>query len=102
MVKFGHAMNQGITLDDLSRWVLSVERRVLVMRALETPGAFSAADIAMKAGRSVQNISHAIHELEEKGLIECITPEKQTWKKYLLTPKGKDVLAELKSDGLIQ
>jgi DNA-binding MarR family transcriptional regulator len=88
-------------LDDLCRWVLSVERRVLVIRALETAGAFSAADIAIKSDRSVQNISHAIHELEEKELIECITPEKQTWKKYLLTPKGKAVLDEMKTAGLI-
>lgn len=72
------------------------------MKALETPGAFSAADIAIKSDRSVQNISHAIHELEDKGLLECITPEKQTWKKYLLTPKGKLVLEEMKAAGLIR
>lgn len=91
----------GCLLDDLTRWVLGVERRVLVMSALETPGAFSAADIAERCDRSVQNISHAIHELEEKGIIECLTPEKHTWKRYLLTERGRSILVELKDGGLI-
>jgi hypothetical protein len=29
------------------------------------------------------------------GLIECLTPEKITWKKYVLTDIGKDVLNKL-------
>ena len=91
----------GFPLDEVTRWVLGVERRVLVMKALETPGAFSAADIAEKCDRSVQNISHALHELEEKGLIECLTPEKHTWKRYLLTEKGRNILTELQDGGLI-
>lgn len=88
-------------MDDLTRWVLGVDRRVLVMRALDGNGAFSASDIAGRAGRSVQNISRAIHELEAKGLIECLTPEKHTWKRYLLTERGKAVIQELKASELI-
>ncbi|MBI0582786.1 MAG: MarR family transcriptional regulator [Methanomassiliicoccus sp.] len=88
-------------MEDLTRWVLGVDRRVAVMRALESSAAFSAADIAERSGRSVQNISRAIHELEGKGLIECLTPEKLTWKRYLLTDAGKAVLMDLKVRELI-
>ena len=34
-------------------------------------------------------------ELGGMGLIECLTPEKITWKKYVLTDIGKDVLNKL-------
>jgi DNA-binding MarR family transcriptional regulator len=96
------AMNaMGCLLEDLTRWVLSVDRRLLVMKALESPGAFNAADIAERSGRSVQNISRAIHELEEKGLIECITPDKHTWKRYLLTESGRETLSSMHENNII-
>jgi len=87
--------------EDLARWILSVDRRALVIRAIDTAGAFSAAEIAERSGRSVQNISRAIHELEDKGLIECLNPEKQTWKRFLLTDRGKAVLRELRQRSMI-
>ena len=88
-------------MDELTRWVLSVDRRTLAMRALETSSAFSASEIASRSGRSVQNISRALHELEERGLVECLTPEKPSWKRYLLTPRGRTVLEDLKASELI-
>jgi len=39
----------------------------------------------------LQNISNAMRELEEKGLIKCLTPEKHTWKKFIMTEKGTEV-----------
>jgi predicted transcriptional regulator len=83
--------------EDLTKWVLSVERRVMVLKAVDASGAFSAADVAERCGRSVQNMSRAIRELEVKGLIECLNPEKRTWKRYLLTDLGRTVYRDLKS-----
>ncbi len=54
-----------------------------------------ASDIAHETSRSTQNISRALKELADKDLIECLTPEKTTWKKYVLTGKGKAVLKKL-------
>jgi len=88
-------------MDDLTRWVLSVDRRVLVLQAMGGSGAVNASDLAERSGRSVQNVSRAIHELEGKGLVECLTPEKQTWKRYLLTEQGRAVLRDLKACELI-
>lgn len=82
--------------EEITKWVLSVERRVVVLNAIDATGAFSAADIAERCGRSVQNMSRAIRELEGKGLIECLNPEKRTWKRYLLTDMGRSVYRDLK------
>jgi DNA-binding MarR family transcriptional regulator len=59
-----------------------------------------ASEIAEKTGRSLQNISRAMRELEEHGLIECLTPEKHTWKRFILTGKGTHLFEKLKKNHL--
>jgi DNA-binding MarR family transcriptional regulator len=87
---------------DLVKWVLCVDRRVLVMREVHQNDVIKPSEIAERSGRSIQNISRAIHELEEHELIECLTPEKRTWKRYILTDKGKKVFEELRESKLIE
>jgi len=82
-------------VEEAVRWVLSVDRRLIVMEEARENDILRASDLAQKTGRSVQNISRAIHEMEEEGLIECITPDKGTWKRYLLTFEGRKVLESL-------
>ena len=89
-------------LDEQAKWVLSVDRRALVMREVYQNNVIKPSEIAGRSGRSVQNISRAIRELEEYGLIECLTPDKQTWKRYILTAKGKQVFEELLESDLIK
>ncbi len=89
-------------MKDLTQWILSIDRRLDVMRALEGVGPFSATEISQRTGRSIQNVSRAIHELEEKGLLKCLTPEKQTWKRYILTEKGKAALSDLRNEEIVQ
>ena len=88
-------------IDELTRWVLSVDRRVLVMKEIHENELIKASEIAGKTGRSLQNISRALRELEEHGLIECLTPEKHTWKRYILTEKGMQVFEKLRKNHLI-
>ena len=73
-------------------WVLGVDRRVVVLKMMHEKRMIQASDIADSTDRSLQNISYAMRELEEKGLIKCLTPEKHTWKKYILTEKGQKYL----------
>lgn len=82
-------------IDELVRWVISVDRRLVLMETMKGHTVVKASDIATESHRSTQNISHALHEFEEKGLIECLTPEKTTWKKFILTEMGKEVLEKL-------
>ncbi|MDP2841800.1 MAG: winged helix-turn-helix transcriptional regulator [Candidatus Methanoperedens sp.] len=88
-------------IDELTRWVLSVDRRVLVMKEIPENELIKASEISEKTGRSLQNISRAMRELEEHGLIECLTPEKHTWKRFILTDKGIQVFEKLRKNHLI-
>jgi len=90
-----------INIDDLSMWVLGVDRRGVVLKKMHEKRMIQAPDIAESTNRSLQNISYAMRELEEKGLIKCLTPEKHTWKKYILTEKGTEVFEKLKENNLL-
>jgi len=83
------------SIDELVNWVVSVDRRLILMDSMKKRSFVRASDIAHEASRSTQNISHALKELESKGLIHCLTPEKTTWKKYVLTDTGKQILEKL-------
>ncbi|MCX9014473.1 MAG: MarR family transcriptional regulator [Candidatus Methanoperedens sp.] len=88
-------------IDDLTKWIIAVDRRVLVMKTLHEHGLIKASEIAEQTGRSLQNISRALRELEEYGLIECLTPEKHTWKRYILTDNGLQVFEKLRKSHFI-
>jgi predicted transcriptional regulator len=77
------------------RWVLSVDRRLLALTFFKEKPIAMPSEVAEKNHRSVQNINRAFHELENRGLVENITPEKHSWNKYMLTDHGKDVLRRL-------
>ena len=83
------------SMDELVKWVISVDRRLVLMETMRGHTVVKASDIAHETSRSTQNISRALKELADKDLIECLTPEKTTWKKYVLTDKGKAVLKKL-------
>ena len=82
-------------INDLIKWVISVDRRFVLIETMKVHTVVRASDIAHETSRSTQNISRALKELQEKGLIECLTPEKTTWKKYVLTDLGKEILKKL-------
>ena len=82
-------------IDELIRWVISVDRRLVLMETMKGHTVVKASEIAHETHRSTQNISRALHEFEDKGLIECLTPEKTTWKKFILTEIGEEVLKKL-------
>ena len=83
------------SMDELVKWVVSVDRRLVLMETMKGHTVVKASDIAHETSRSTQNISRALNELVGKDLIECLTPEKTTWKKYVLTDNGKDILKKL-------
>ena len=83
------------SIDELVNWVISVDRRLILMDSMKRHPFVRASDIAHEASRSTRNISHALKELESKGLIQCLTPEKTTWRKYILTEEGKKILEKL-------
>ena len=83
------------SIDKLLRWIIAVDRRLVLMQYMKEHLVVKASEIAHETRRSTQNISRAMKELEEEGLIECITPTKVTWKKYVLTDMGRTVLEKM-------
>jgi predicted transcriptional regulator len=90
-----------VNIDGLTMWVLGVDRRLVVLKMMHEKRMIQASDIADSTDRSLQNISYAMRELEEQGLIKCLTPGKHTWKKYIPTEKGTKVFENLKKNNFI-
>lgn len=86
------------SLDELLIWAISVDRRQVLMEAMKDHTIIKASDIAHETKRSTQNISRALREFEEKNLIKCLTPDKATWKKYILTSTGKEILKKIEDE----
>ena len=77
-------------------WVIDVDRRLITLKVFRKITVLHPSDISKEVGRSTQNISHALHEMEEKEIVESID-EKSTWKKYMLTDNGKKILKEVEN-----
>lgn len=83
-----------MSIKESALWVIDVDRRLITIRAFKKEKILHPSDIAKESNRSIQNISRAFHELETQGILKPID-EKITWKKYILTDKGKKVLNEI-------
>ena len=77
-------------------WVIDTDRRLITIKAFRKEKILHPSDIAKNNHRSIQNISRALHELEEQGIVKGID-QKTTWRKYLLTDKGKKILKEIEN-----
>ena len=75
-------------------WVIDVDRRLITILAFKKEKILHPSEIAKENDRSIQNISRAVHELENQGILNPID-EKVTWRKYILTNKGKKILNEI-------
>ena len=82
-------------------YVLSIDRRELVLKEFQNHSVLRGSDIAKNLNRSLQNTSRALAELAQEGLVKCMSPENHTWKKYILTEKGKHILDELQARKLM-
>lgn len=49
-------------------------------------------EIAKIVKEKQPNVSKALYELEKKGIVICLTPDKKAWKVYGITELGKQVL----------
>jgi len=76
----------------LVRWVIQSDRRLVTIRCFKHAQFQGASDVAQTTGRSVQNASTALSELEKKMIVEQLEPGRRTWKKYRLTASGKLLL----------
>ncbi|WNZ30056.1 MAG: winged helix-turn-helix domain-containing protein [Candidatus Bathyarchaeota archaeon] len=86
-------------LQELVDFILSVDRRYLVLKEFQEHKILQASHIAKKVGRSLQNCSRALKELEKNEVVILLNPGKESWKRYVLSEKGKKVLNAMNRQG---
>ena len=74
---------------DEASYVIASKTRKSIMTKLETPRTPTILSKELKI--NLANISRALTELENKGIVECLTPEQRVGKIYALTKKGVKV-----------
>lgn len=78
--------------NDVSYVIASKTRRAIILK-LETPR--TPTYLAKDLDLNLANISRAISELEDRGIVICLTPKQKVGKIYSLTKKGKVVRSPL-------
>ena len=66
-------------------WVMGTGRRMITLKAFRELKVISVSEIASRYGRTIQNISNAIEELEKENIVECVGERKHSWRIYKLT-----------------
>jgi DNA-binding MarR family transcriptional regulator len=74
-------------------FVLRAKNRKKVIKALDRPKLPS--QLATELEIQISHVSRTLSELEEAGLIECLTPDEKIGKLYRLTKKGREVLEQI-------
>jgi CBS domain-containing protein/predicted transcriptional regulator len=82
----------------LANWVIQSDRRLVTLRCFKQSQFLGASEVSQVTGRSVQNASTALAELEGKGVVEQLEPGRRTWKKYSLTETGRDLLESVERE----
>ena len=65
---------------------------------MEFKGKRTPSQIAKDLKVSTTQVSRTLKQFEKKGLVECLTPDSKMGKIYILTEKGKELLAEFEKD----
>jgi len=90
-------MNE-LATKELARWIIRSDRRLVSMKCFKHNQFLRASDIANETGRSIQNISTALKEMNAKGIVEQLDPGQRSWKKFELTSLGRTVLGKVERE----
>lgn len=78
--------------DDVS-YVIASKTRKAVLLKLETPR--TPTFLSKELNVNLANISRGLAELEDKGIVVCLTPNQKVGKIYSLTKKGADIIGKI-------
>ena len=74
-------------------WVMRGRQRRRVLEALNKPRLPS--ELKREAGMSLTNLSKTLKSLEDRAIVECLTPGNKTGRIYSLTEKGRAIREEM-------
>lgn len=69
-----------------------------ILRLLAEPK--TPTDLKKVLGVHRESVSRALLDLEEKGLVECITPDQPNYRYYQRTTKGEELLKKMEKSGI--
>lgn len=78
-------------IQELYGFLVSSVRRLNVLKSLKDKP-LRPFEIAKKIKYKAPNVSKTLFQLEKYKLVECITPNKSSWRVYSITSLGKEVL----------
>jgi len=88
-------------VDDFWRLVSFVRRsknrRKVVAALSRSQSPLTPTDIADRTSIGLPNTCRAIKQLREQNLIECLNPEDHTFRHYILTEQGEQILNQVQT-----
>jgi len=76
-------------------FVVSSKRRIKILKTLKDKP-LRPFEIARKTRYKAPNVSKVLYQLEKEKLVQCITPNKSSWRVYMITDLGKEIIKSLK------
>ena len=77
--------------NELIGYIHSSALRKNVLKFLEKNSPARPAEIAKSINKYQPHVSNVLKAFEERGLVTCITPNKRTWRVYILAVLGKKI-----------
>jgi len=73
-------------------FVITSKIRMSILKTLSKKSPLLQSNIAKRMKKKQQDISKEMYKLVEERLVECLTPNKGSYKAYVITKLGKEVL----------
>lgn len=79
-------------IKELYGLIITSKIRLGILQTLNKKSPTLQSGIAKKMKRKQQDISKEMYKLVKEGLVECLTPDKGSYKAYVISKLGKEVL----------
>jgi len=89
-----------LSWDDVSLVLASTYRRKVLYALKQSPRTPST--ISKETSLRIEHVSRALHELEDRNLVENLTPQRKRGTLYCLTSKGGEVMRKVSESGAFE
>lgn len=80
-----------VEIKRLVGYIYSSKLRIQILKFLSKKNQVRPMEIAKGINKYQSHVSKVLKEFEMRGLVECLTPEKGSWRVFSLTDLGKKI-----------
>ena len=80
---------------ELLGWVKASAYRRDILRTLAAEDLLTPSEIAERTDRHLSHVSGTLTDMEDRGIVECVTPERQKGRIYSVTEEGAEISAKV-------